>query len=134
MAHFSIDSKVLATTSPSAQLYELMGDFNNFKHLLPEDKIEDFTCTADACSFGIRGVTTLNIRIKEKEAPNRITFETTGLAKFVFTLHILFAQNPDTCQVKLDGDLNPFIKMMAEKPLTELVNTMATKLSTLQLS
>jgi hypothetical protein len=31
--------------------------------------------------------------------------------------------------VELEGDMNPFIKAMAEKPLRELVNTMATKLA-----
>ena len=134
MAHFTIQSNTLATASPVDKLYELMGDFNNFRHLLPEDKIENFTCTSDQCSFEIKGIATLTIRIKEKVAPTRITFETSGLAKFVFTLHIHFTPaNPDTCQVELEGDMNPFIKVMAEKPLTELVTTMATKLAALQL-
>lgn len=134
MAHFTIQSNTLETASPVEKLYELMGDFNNFRHLLPEDKIENFTCTSDQCSFGIKGITTLTIRIKEKVAPSRITFETSGLAKFVFTLHIhLNKTTPETCQVELEGDMNPFIKVMAEKPLTELVTTMATKLAALKL-
>jgi hypothetical protein len=33
--------------------------------------------------------------------------------------------------VELEGDMNPFIKAMAEKPLRELVNTMASKLAAL---
>jgi hypothetical protein len=35
--------------------------------------------------------------------------------------------------VQLEGDMNPFIKAMAEKPLSNLINTMATKLATLEL-
>lgn len=105
-----------------------MGDFNHFKHLLPEDKIENFTCTSDQCSFGIKGLVPLTIKIKERLPKSRITFETSGLAKFVFTLHIHLLSEQKT-NVQLEGDMNPFIKVMAEKPLTELVNTMARKLA-----
>lgn len=108
-----------------------MGDFNNFKHLLPEDKIENFQCTSDQCSFGIKGLMPLTIKIKEKQAHSRITFETSGLAKFVFTLHIHFPDT-NTTHIQMEGDMNPFIKVMAEKPLTDLINTMASKLAVLE--
>lgn len=107
-----------------------MGDFHNFKHLLPEDKIENFQCTAEQCSFGIKGLVPLTIKIKEREPKTRITFETLGLAKFVFTLHIHFLPE-QKAYVQMEGDMNPFIKVMAEKPLLELVNTMASKLAAL---
>jgi hypothetical protein len=70
----------------------------------------------------------LTIKIKERLPKSRITFETTGIAKFVFTLHIHLLDNQKT-NVELEGDMNPFIKAMAEKPLRELVNTMASKLA-----
>lgn len=133
MAHFSLISNTHTTKTPTAVLYDYMGDFNNFKHLLPTDKIENFTCTTEQCSFGIKGLMPLTIKIKERIQNNRITYETSGLAKFVFTLHINFVNNTTT-NVQLEGDMNPFIKVMAEKPLTELINTMALKLSELELN
>lgn len=108
-----------------------MSDFNNFKHLLPTDKIENFTCTTEQCSFGIKGLVPLTIKIKERVSPTRITYETLGLAKFVFTLHIHLLEN-QTTNVQLEGDMNPFIKVMAEKPLNDLINTMALKMSELE--
>jgi len=42
--------------------------------------------------------------------------------------HLL--ENQQT-NVELEGDMNPFIKAMAEKPLRELVNTMSSKLAAL---
>ena len=128
MAHFSILSETHTAQSTTDSLFDFMGDFNNFKHLLPEDKIQDFECTSEQCSFGIKGLMPLTIKIKERLPKTRITFETTGLAKFIFTLHIHLLEN-NTTNVKLEGDMNPFIKAMAEKPLRELVNTMATKLA-----
>ncbi len=107
-----------------------MGDFNNFKHLLPEDKIENFACTSDQCSFGIRGLVPLTIKIKDRTPKTKITFETMGLAKFVFTLHIHLLPEQKT-NVQIEGDMNPFIKAMAEKPLSDFVNAMAKKLAEL---
>lgn len=132
MAHFSIPSETHPVQSHTDKLFDFMGDFNNFKHLLPEDKIDNFECTSEQCSFTIKGLTALTIKIKERLPKSRITFETTGLAKFVFTLHIHLLKN-QTTNVELEGDMNPFIKVMAEKPLRELVNTMASKLSALKI-
>ncbi|MCC6181921.1 MAG: hypothetical protein IT237_08810 [Bacteroidia bacterium] len=128
MAYFSIISNTHSTQSNVAELFNFMSDFHNFKHLLPEDKIENFECTSEQCSFGIKGLMPLTIKIKEKSPFNRITFETTGIAKFVFTLHIHFIEQNKT-NVELEGDMNPFIKAMAEKPLQDLVNVMASKLA-----
>ena len=52
-------------------------------------------------------------------------------------LKVLFTEDSitgGTCKVELSGDLNPIIKAMAEKPLTQLVNTMSLKLSELKIS
>ena len=130
MAHFSILSETHTAQSTTDSLFDYMGDFNNFKHLLPEDKIQNFECTAKQCSFGIKGLMPFTIKIKERLPKSRITFETTGIAKFVFTLHIQLLNDQKT-NVELEGDMNPFIKSMAEKPLSELVNTMASKLAAL---
>jgi hypothetical protein len=132
LAHFSIVSATHTTQSTSESLFDFMGDFNNFKHLLPEDKIQNFECTAEQCSFGIKGLMPLTIKIKERVPASRITFETTGIAKFVFTLHIHLLNEQKT-NVELEGDMNPFIKAMAEKPLSDLVNTMATRLAALKI-
>ena len=72
----------------------------------------------------------LTVKIKERTPKSGITFETLGLAKFVFTLHIHFLPEQRT-NVQMEGDMNPFIKAMAEKPLLELINTMAGKLAAL---
>lgn len=132
MSYFSLLSETHSTKSATDTLFDFMGDFNNFKHLLPDDKIENFECTTEQCSFGIKGLMPLTIKIKDKKPKSEITFETSGLAKFVFTLHIHLLPN-QTTNVQLEGDMNPFIKAMAEKPLSNLINTMATKLAALEL-
>lgn len=102
---------------------------------MPEDKVENFEFDQNGCSFNIRGVTPLKVKLKEKVPYTKVIFESEGLAKFNFILEATLvgaAETTGSCQVQLHGDINPFIKMMAEKPLTQLVNTMALKLAQLQ--
>jgi len=133
LAHFSFISQTHANKTERTVLFEYMSNFNNFKHLLPTEKIENFTCMSDQCSFGIKGMTSLTIKLKNKINPSQITFETSGLAKFIFTLHIHLLENQSN-NVQLEGDMNPFIKVMAEKPLNDLINVMALKLSELEIA
>lgn len=137
MAAFTLTSETKNTASTIRQLFEFLSDFKNFKQILPEDKVENFQCSEHSCSFNIRGITPMTVTIKEKHPYDFILFSSEGLAKFNFSLKVLFTGEADqtgSCTIELLGDLNPFIKTMAEKPLTVLVNTMSSQLAALHLS
>ncbi len=136
MAAFTIEGTPKETNSDISQLYNFLSDFKNFESILPPDKVENFQYNGDQCSFNIRGITALSIRITEKKQNEYILFSSEGLSKFNFQLKANFsggAENKGRCQIDLHGDLNPFIKAMAEKPLKSLVDTMTLKLSELKL-
>lgn len=137
MAEFVIKSDTHNTKSVISDLYNYLIDFSNFKNILPEDRVENFTYTSNECSFTINGITSLKVKIADKIPFSKIKFQSEGLAKFNFELEVVFSGLPQVageCYINLTGDLNPFIKTMAEKPLTQLVNTMALKLSQLQIT
>lgn len=137
MAEFTIISEKHSTASSLKSIFEFLTDFKNFKDIMPEDKVENFEYDSQSCSFNIRGVTPLKVKLKDKQPYSLVVFESEGLAKFNFLLEaelIGNAENTGECSVKLHGDINPFIKMMAEKPLGQLVNTMSLKLSQLNLN
>lgn len=134
MAKFTIISETHKTVSPLKNLYTFLSDFKNFGSLLPEDKVDNFKYTETECSFNIKGITPMTIKVTEKIPYEFILFSSDGLAKFNFSLKVQFigdAEQTGECKIDLLGDLNPFIKAMAEKPLTGLVNTMSLKLSQL---
>lgn len=136
MAFFSIPSGALSAASSNKALYEYLTDFSNFASILPEDKADNFSYTATSCSFNIRGITPMTVELKEKKPYSYIEFNSNGLGKFNFCLKVNFSgsendHGPTT--IELSGDLNPFIKTMAEKPLTSLVESMNRKLSELKL-
>ena len=137
MAEFTIISEVQQTKATLKELFDFLTDFKNFKSILPEDKIENFEYTAEGCSFNIRGITALSIKLISKTPYTSVKFQSEGLAKFNFILETKFvgaAQSPGQCSIELFADMNPFIKTMAEKPLTGLVNVMAVKLSQLEIT
>lgn len=136
MAAFTIVSESNKTQSSVKSLFDFLSDFKNFASILPEDKVENFQFSGDQCSFNIKGITPMTIKLVEKKPFDFILFSSEGLAKFNFSLKVYFtgeADAPGECKVDLMGDLNPFIKAMAEKSLAGLVNTMSLKLSQLTL-
>lgn len=136
MAEFTIISEAQQTKATLKELYDFLIDFKNFKSILPEDKVENFEYTPDGCSFNIKGITALSIKLISKTPYTSVKFQSEGLAKFNFILEAKFIGDANTagqCCIELFADMNPFIKVMAEKPLTTLVNTMAVKLAQLEI-
>ena len=136
VAEFTIKSNTHATKSTLKSVFNYLVDFKNFNKILPEDKVENFEFDSEGCSFTIKGITALKIKIIEKVPFQKIVYRSEGLAKFDFVLTANLIGETDSignCSIDLSGDMNPFIKTMAEKPLTQLVNTMALKLSELDI-
>lgn len=137
MAFFSIPSAELKANSSNKLLFNFLTDFKNFASILPEDKAENFSCDENSCSFDIKGITHMKVVLAAKQPCSKILFNSEGLGKFNFNLEVNFKGSEEEvgeCRIDLSGDLNPFIKTMAEKPLTALVNSMNEKLANLKLT
>lgn len=137
MAFFSIPGNALPCVSTAKKLFDFLTDFKNFEAILPEDKADQFSYTQNSCSFNIRGITPMTVVLKNKVPFSMIEFNSEGLGKFNFELKVEFSGQPDECgtsKITLSGDLNPFIKTMAEKPLSALVESMNKRLSELKLN
>ncbi|HOZ87156.1 MAG TPA: hypothetical protein PL029_05310 [Bacteroidia bacterium] len=134
MAAFTLTSEQYPTQTNLKNLFEFLSDFKNFEAILPLDKIEQFKVIENGCSFSIKGITPMTVTLAEKKPFEFILFSSQGLGKFNFNLKAVFtgdASQTGACRVELYGDMNPFIKSMAEKPLGALINTMSLKLSQL---
>jgi hypothetical protein len=136
VAAFNIVSETYRTRTPLKLLFDFLGDFKNFETILPVDKVSGFEFSGDSCSFNIQGITKLSVSFVEKIPYEYLVFRSAGLASFNFILKVHFIGVPGNageCRIELSGDMNPFIRSMAEKPLTGLVNAMSLRLSQLEL-
>lgn len=112
------------------QVVAFLKDANNIELLLPSEEINNFKADEFGCSFGIKGGVTISLLHASTEVKNQLKYVSGPKAPFNYTLIIdLEEQNDGTIgQMTFDATINMFIKMMVEKPLTQLFEGMGEKL------
>ena len=112
------------------KVFGFLGNFDNFAALLP-DQVDNWQSTGDSCSFEVKGLATLGLRITDKIPFTRLVMAGEGKIPFGFTLETDIQETaPGECRVQLviNADMNPFIAMMAEKPLQNFVDLLLPRL------
>ncbi len=113
------------------EIFTFLLDMNNFKELFPKSKIENWEATNETCSFKIKKMASIGLK-RVASTPNTLIYlDSYGKVPFKFTLNIYLNELSDkTTEAYLifDGDINPFMKMMVEKPLTSFFSGVVKKL------
>ena len=125
-----IESDKATISKSQADIFNFLCNFNNFQKLMPE-QVTNWKSTEDECSFTISGMASLGMKIVEKIPNSFIKVTRNGNAPFDFTLDCNIKElGNDSSEVFLafDADLNPMMKMMALKPLTNFLNLLVKKL------
>ena len=107
-----------------------LSDFNNFEKLMPE-QVVNWTSTTNSCSFTIKGMADLAMKIGDTEANRFISYTSDGDSPFPFHLDFNLSETDgSSCDVTavLHAQLNTMLKMMASRPLQNFVNLLAGKL------
>lgn len=126
-----IDSDKALVNAPIQTVYDFLIHSENIYHILPQDKISDFTADSSSCSFKVQGGFVISL-IQEQLNPNTsIVLKAGEKSPFPFTLTVhLKAMDDSTTEghMAFDGDVNMFMKMLVEKPLTNLFGYMTNRL------
>ncbi len=128
-----IKSDTVTIKNNAQNIYYFLGDFNNFEKLMPEQVI-NWHATPDSCSFTIKGMTDLGMKMKEKTEFSKIIWASDGKAPFEFTLESdLQDRDDNSTEVNLifNADLSPMLKILAMRPLQNFLNMLTGKLKTL---
>jgi carbon monoxide dehydrogenase subunit G len=125
-----IESKKVLVNKDVNSVFEFLKDTNNIKHLMPHDKISDWKSDELSCSFKVQGGIIISFNQQGFEEPNKIFLASGVKSPFPFKLTIFFEakENKTEGYLKFDGEVNYFLKMMIEGPLTHLFNSMSEKL------
>lgn len=126
-----IESNHQLIDKESATIFEFLSDLSNYNKLFPEDKIENWNATQDFCACKIKGLSDIGLK-RVASTPNTLIYlDSYGKSPFKFTLNFHLSENNNQTEVYLifEGDINPFMKMMLEKPLTNFLNNLIIKLS-----
>ncbi|UCG28016.1 MAG: SRPBCC family protein [Bacteroidales bacterium] len=130
-----VESRIGKIEAQDETIYKFLSDFNNFRDLVPMDKISNWESSEDHCSFSINGIGDVGLNIVEKEPFSTIKYGGDSLANVSFNLWIQLKRVDDTdtrVKITLKADLNTMLSMIAKKPLQDFVNILVDKLEEYQ--
>lgn len=126
-----ITSQPAIVQASITQVNDFLNDCRNIYHLLPQDQISDWKAEFESCSFKVQGGIIITL-IKDGISLDQkiIKLKSGEKSPFPFQLSIYLEPEDDITKgyIEFDGDVNVFLKMMIERPLTNLFNTMTENL------
>jgi hypothetical protein len=123
-----IESPSIACGRSAEFLTEHLGTPRNLETLLPPEHVSDFKVEDDGCSFKVTGGFQVVLLRVDSEMANAVRYVSQKGTPIRFTLDVFVQPISDaasTVQIHCDAELNPFMKMMAEKPLQNIFQGMA---------
>lgn len=126
-----IESEKVIVNCGREQVFTYVSDMNNIINLLPQDKVSEWKSSENDCSFKVQNTAVISLVKEGDEAPAKLFLKSGEKSPFPFTLTIHVEDLEDgNCEgyILFDGKVNTFLKMMVEKPLTNLFNYMSNKL------
>lgn len=132
----TIETKHETTKTSAEKLFSYLSDMNNYEQLMPEGKIEKWQSEQDHCEFTIKGMARIGMQVEETEGPRLVKIKSFGKVPFPFDLNIhlnpIDDQSAELFMV-FNGEINAFMRMMVEKPLTNFFNMLVDKAANLTL-
>lgn len=125
-----IDSNKVTVNAERGKVVDFLLDSRNLIHLLPQDKISDWKATETECSFKVQGGVIISLIQDGKNDLEEVYMKSGQGTPFPFKLTIKLSEVSSGTEgfIAFDGEVNMFLKMMVEKPLTALFNLMSEKL------
>ena len=146
----TFESSIQQIPYPQQNVYDKLSDLSNLKTLkeryelmkdnMPEEArkqaeaIKDLQFDEDSLTVNVPPVGTIRLKVVDREEPKCIKFETEqSPVPFNFWIQLL-PVTTTSCKMKLTikADLNPFIKQMVKKPLSEGIEKIADVLQMIQ--
>ena len=127
-----LESKIGKIENTDERVYNFLTDFNNFKHLIPADKIKNWQSDETSCSFTIDPIGNTGVKVIEKEPYKLIKLTNLEESKMDFTFWVqlkMLSETDTRIKLTLEANLNPMIQAMAKKPLQEFLDKLVDQLS-----
>lgn len=124
-----IETDLKKVNAAPTSVFEWLSDMNNIGKLMPS-QITNWKSDVDTSSYTINGMADINMKISTREPNSKIVMSSVGKNPFDFeiSIHINPSDDISTVQLKFNGEINPFLKMMVEKPLTNFIDLLGNNL------
>ena len=131
------ESSIKQIPYPQQAVYAMLSNLENMEKVrdrLPEDKLQGLRCDRDTISVSAPPVGQVSLRIVERDEPKCIKFATEqSPVPFNLWIQVLpVTESSSKMKLTIKAELNPFIKGMVQKPLTEGVERIADALASIR--
>lgn len=112
-------------TCSSEDLFYFLSDIRNFERFIPKGTVSDLSIAQDSCTFDVPMLGTVSVRISEKIPFSQVVFSGNAMHVNEFGLVADIkktSENQSEVNVTLLAELNPFIKMAADKPILNFLD------------
>ncbi len=119
--------KIPMKKSPD-ELFNFFSKPANFAEIMPED-IGKFEAGDDWFIFGLKGMPDVKLKVAEL-VPGKLIHLVSASDKIPFSLKAEFEPQDEGCtaQLNFEGNFNPMLKMMVERPLKSFLGKLSDKL------
>ena len=127
MSKSDYKSRVGNLSCTPEELFYFVTDIRNFERFIPGDTISNLKIGQDSCSFQVSMLGTINISISSKIMHSKVIFSGNALHVNDFSLIINISgteNNRSEAYITLLADMNPLLKMVAEKPIAQFLETL----------
>ena len=123
MAMFQSDSFLISATKDTLERF--LSKPSNLKTILPEDRISNWQETDNGCSFKIKGLADIHLKLAEKEVES-VIYASASEKPFPFKLVVELKDEGDetSIEAKFDADVNSFMGAMLKTPLVNFLNAL----------
>ena len=129
-----IESRIGQAAHSDRQIFKFISSFDNFKDLLPADKISEWESNVDRCSFKVDPLGRMGLLIVEQEASKLIKIETDpGFSSHQFTLWIqlkAISEKDTRIKITIEPRVNKMLLPMIKGPLQKLANGIVDRMET----
>ncbi len=131
MAELRIESKKAKVNKSADAIFKFLTNMNNFEGLFNDSRIKNWKSTDEYCTFEVEGAGSIGFIIDKKDYPYAIVYKNYGNVPFDYILEINISDiDADNSEVFVifTAEVNPMFKMMLKNPLTNLLNSLMTRL------
>lgn len=127
----NLEGRKIIVNKSREDLVEMLKKPEDYKHLMP-DSLQNFEAREDGFKFGLKGMPEIALKI-ENVSDNQVVLKSASSSlNFALKGNLNDAgDNKTEVQLLFEGEFNPFIKMMVEKPLQNFINSLTDNLEKL---
>ena len=127
-----LQSKKTVVNKTAEELFQFLTHTENFKNVLPEN-VEGFEVREDSFKFSYKGMPAIKLEYAEKTPFHTVKLKAVNDMFPVFLTCKITEKDSQQSEAQLffDGEINMMMAMMIKKPLQDLLDILADRMSAL---